>query len=278
MVEHAVGMLGSWRDGETRDVHAEMMELTLRIACATLFGADVSADLPAVRAANLVLSAHFQSRLSSLLFLLPDRVPTPGNLRYAAAVRTLDALVYRIIAQRRRDGRDRGDLLSMLLGQTPGLQDLPRLRYLGAVVSETLRLYPPAYLIGREALRDLSIGGYAVRRGSTVLMSQYVVQRDRRWFDEPDSFLPERWLDGGLVRELPRFAYFPFGGGQRQCIGNTFAQVEANLLLGTLAQRVQLRLVPGHPVVPQAVVTLRPRYGIRMTVTRAQADRAAAAP
>jgi cytochrome P450 len=343
MVEQAVGMLDTWRDGDVRDVHQEMMELTLRIACATLFGADVSADLPAVRAANLVLGEHFQSRLSSLLFLLPDSVPTPGNRRYQAAVGVLDGIVYRIIAERRRNGVDRGDLLSMLLaardaeptpgsqawlsdhevrdtvmtfllaghettaltlawacylldqnpaaaerlqaeveheldGRTPGLTDLPRLRYLDAVVSETLRLYPPAYLIGRQALRDLSIGGYPVRRGSTVLISQYVIQRDPRWFCEPDAFLPERWLDGTLARDLPRFAYFPFGGGQRQCIGSTFAQVEANLLLAVLAQRVRLRLVPGHSVQPQAVITLRPRSGIRMTVTRARSDRAAGAP
>jgi cytochrome P450 len=341
MVEQAVSVLDSWQDGDVRDVHQEMMELTLQIACATLFGADVSADLPAVRAANLVLSQHFQSRLGSLLFLLPDSVPTPGNRRYQAAVRAIDAIVYRMIAERRRNGEDRGDLLSMLLaardnepspgsqvwlsdaevrdavmtfllaghettaltlawacylldqnppaaerlhtelehelhGQAPGLADLPRLPYLDAVVSETLRLYPAAYLMGRQAVRDLTIGGYPIRHGSTVLVSQYVVQRDARWFDEPDSFLPERWLDGRLARELPRFAYFPFGGGQRQCIGSTFAQVEANLLLAIIAQRVRLRLVAGHPVEPQAVVTLRPRQGIRMTIT--PAVRAAGAP
>jgi cytochrome P450 len=342
MVEHIERLLEEWQDGDTRDVHQEMTELTLRIACATLFGADVSSDLPTIRAANLVLSRHFQSRLSSLLFLLPDSVPSPGNRRYQAAVRALDGILYRIIAERRREGLDRGDLLSMLLqardaepapgshawlsdrevrdalmtfllaghettalslawacylldqnpeaagrlraelcgelnGRPPGLADLPRLPYLDAVVSETLRLYPPAYLIGREAVRDLSIGGYAIRRGTTVLMSQYVVQRDPRFFEHPDEFRPERWLDGRLARDLPRFAYFPFGGGQRQCIGNTFALVETNLVLGALAQRVHLHLVAGHPVEPQAVVTLRPRYGIRMTVTRTQSARAAAA-
>jgi cytochrome P450 len=111
-----------------------------------------------------------------------------------------------------------------------------------------------------------------------MLMSQYVVHRDARFFEEPERFLPERWLDGRLARELPRFAYFPFGGGQHQCIGTSFALVEANLLLGTLAQRLSLQLVPGHRVEPQAVITLRPRYGIRMTVTRVQSARAAAAP
>jgi cytochrome P450 len=342
MVEQAVSMLESWRDGDVRDLHQEMTELTLRIACAALFGADVSAGLPAVRAANLVLTEHFQSRLSSLLFLLPDTFPTPANRRYQAAVRALDSIVYGIIAERRRNGVDHGDLLSMLLaardnepspgsqawlsdvevrdalmtfllaghettaltlawatylldqnpaaaerlrhelgreldGRTPGLLDLPRLPYLDAVVSETLRLYPPAYLTGREALRDVTIGGYPIRRGTTVLISQYVVQRDPRWFDQPDSFVPERWLDGRLARGLPRFAYFPFGGGQRQCIGTTFAQVEANLLLAILAQQVRLRLLPGHRVEPRAVVTLRPHYGIRMTVTRARSGRAAAA-
>jgi cytochrome P450 len=343
MSQEAERLFDTWQDGDTRDVHQEMMELTLRIACTTLFGADVSTDLPGVRGANAVLSDHFQSRLSSLLFLLPDSVPTPGNRRYQAAVRKLDGIVYRIIAERRREGTDHGDLLSMLLqardaepdpgsqawlsdaevrdevmtfllaghettaltlawacylldqnpgaaeslrdelasqlkGGPPRLADLPRLPYLDAVVAETLRLYPAAYLVGREALRDLSIGGYPVPRGATVLMSQYVVQRDARFFDQPDAFRPERWLDGRLARELPRFAYFPFGGGQRQCIGLTFAEVEAKLLLGTLAQHVSLRLVPGHSVTPQAVITLRPRYGIRMTVTRTGSDRAAPAP
>jgi cytochrome P450 len=172
--------------------------------------------------------------------------------------------------------RLRDELCRELHARPPGLADLPRLPYLEAVVAETLRLYPAAYLIGREALCDLSIGGYPIPRGTTVLMSQYVIQRDARFFDDPDRFLPERWLDGRLARELPRFAYFPFGGGQRQCIGSTFAEVEAKLILASLTQRVRLTLVPGHPVEPQAVVTLRPRYGIRMTITRA--DRAAATP
>lgn len=331
MVADACHMLDTWRDGETRDVHQDMMELTLQIACQTLFGVDVAEDVGVVRAASEVLGLHFQSRMTSLLFLLPDTVPTPGNRRYQAAVRALDELVYRIIAERRRDGTDRGDLLSMLLqardteaaagseawlsdrevrdevmtfllaghettaltlawacylldqnpatadrlwdeldrelgGRPPRLDDLPRLRYLDAVVSETLRLYPPAYLTGRQALRDVTIGEYHLPRGVAVLISQWVMQRDTRYFDDPTAFRPERWLDGRLARELPRFAYFPFGGGQRQCIGNTFALLEANLVLATLLQRVRPRLVPGHPIEPFAVITLRPRFGIRMTL------------
>ncbi len=101
--------------------------------------------------------------------------------------------------------------------------------------------------------------------GTTVFMSQWVVQRDPRWFDRPEEFVPERWLDG-LAKRLPKFAYFPFGGGPRQCIGNSFAVMEASLLLATIAQKFRLRLVANHPVVPLASITLRPRHGVRVTL------------
>src|SRR5262249_4144661 len=109
MVDRAVRLVDAWRDGETRDVHQDMMELILQIDCTTLCGADVSADLAVVRDATAELGIHFRSRLTSLLFLLPDTFPTPGNRRFQSAVRALDRIVYRIIAERRRDGTDRGD-------------------------------------------------------------------------------------------------------------------------------------------------------------------------
>jgi cytochrome P450 len=128
-------------------------------------------------------------------------------------------------------------------------------------------MYPPAYLQGRQALRDVSVGGHPIKRGTTLLMSQWLIHHDPRFYYDPGSFAPERWLDGTLAARLPRFAYFPFGGGQRQCIGNAFAQLEAQLVLASLAQRVDARLIEDQRIEPLALITLRPRYGVRMVIT-----------
>src|SRR5262249_57091207 len=109
------------------------------------------------------------------------------------------------------------------------------------------------------------LAGDAVGKGDIVIAPTGVVQRDPRWFEDPEAFRPERW-DGDLAQRLPRFAYFPFGGGPRQCIGNSFAQMEAALILATIAQKFRLRLVSNHPVVPLASITLRPRHGVRVTL------------
>jgi cytochrome P450 len=152
--------------------------------------------------------------------------------------------------------------------------DAANLHLVQHVITETLRLYPTAWVIGREAARDTSIGGQSVGRGTTVLISPWVIQRDPRFFDASDEFRPERWADG-LVHRLPRFAYAPFGGGQRVCIGSSFAQLEATLILASIAQRMRLELSqPEQPIEPLPVVTLRPRQPVLMRVRR----RAAAGP
>lgn len=143
----------------------------------------------------------------------------------------------------------------------PGFEDLARLPFTEAVLLESMRLYPPAYVIGREATRELTIGGYPLRKGQTVLMSQWVVQRDPRFFDAPDEFRPERWLDES-IKKLPKFAYFPFGGGPRLCVGNTFAMMEMSLILTMLAPRFRFTLTPGCTVKPAASFTLHPAPGI----------------
>jgi cytochrome P450 len=130
-----------------------------------------------------------------------------------------------------------------------------------------MRLYPPAWIIGRRALADVPIGGYVIPKGAIVLMSQYVVHRDARWFPEPLRFAPDRWTTETKAA-LPRCAYFPFGGGPRGCIGEQFAWTEAILLLATIARHWRARLAPGHPVALQPLVTLRPKHGMRMTVRR----------
>jgi cytochrome P450 len=146
----------------------------------------------------------------------------------------------------------------------PAAADFGRLRYLGWVIAEAMRLYPPVYLLGREAVRKIEIGGYRLSRGTICLMSQWVVHRDPRFFPEPETFRPERWGD----RQRPRFAYFPFGGGPRICIGQPLAMMEAKLVLAMVCQRFRLAAGAGAPVRPYPSVTLRPDGPVRLVVTR----------
>jgi len=125
-------------------------------------------------------------------------------------------------------------------------------------------------------VEDHEIAGYSVTKGMGVAMAQWVVHRDARWYDAPEEFRPERWNDD-LLKRLPRFAYFPFGGGARQCIGNTFALMEATLILATIARKFRLRLVANHPVVPLASITLRPRHGVRVSLESRQGREAGGA-
>jgi len=141
------------------------------------------------------------------------------------------------------------------------MEDLPRLRLTEQVVMESMRLYPPAWAIGREAVQDCEIGGYAVSAGTTLYMSQWLIHRDPRHFENPTAFRPDRW-SGDLARRLPRFAYVPFGGGPRICIGNRFAMMEAVLILATIVQRFRLEWQRERPVVPFASITLRPNGGV----------------
>ena len=155
------------------------------------------------------------------------------------------------------------ELHGVLGGRPLGAADFPRLPYLQAVMNEVLRLYPPAYIMAREAIEPCEIGGYTMPVGATIIFSQWVMHRDPRYFDDPETFKPQRWLDG-LADRLPAGAYFPFGDGPRRCIGQGFALLEAAIVITTLAQRFTFRMVPGHPVVPEPLVTLRPKYGIQM--------------
>jgi cytochrome P450 len=164
------------------------------------------------------------------------------------------------------EARLHAELDSELQGRAPQVADVARLPFTNAVIAEVLRLYPPVWATGREAIEDTRIGDMAVRRGTVVLLSPWATHRDARFFPEPDAFRPERWLDG-LATRLPRFAYFPFGGGPRQCIGNTFALVEGALLLATIAQRCRLALVPGQTISPVPTSTLRPGRPVMMQVS-----------
>lgn len=149
----------------------------------------------------------------------------------------------------------------VLQGRAPAADDLPQLPYTRAVVSESMRLYPPAWTMGRRAVVDYRWDGHLIPAGSLVLMSQWVVHRDPRFWPEPDRFDPQRWLSESKAH--PRFAYFPFGAGNRVCIGEGFAWTEAMLVLATIAQRWRLILDPAHPIEPLPLITLRTRHGVR---------------
>lgn len=163
------------------------------------------------------------------------------------------------------EARLHAELDEVLAGRLPNLDDMPRLEYTGMVLAESMRLYPPAWAMGREALEDVSIGPYRLRKGTMIFFSQYIMQRDPRWYPDPLSFRPERHTAEAKAAR-PRFAYFPFGGGGRQCIGESFAWMEATLALATIAQRWRLELVPGQRIELQPKITLRPKDGIKAVV------------
>jgi cytochrome P450 len=164
----------------------------------------------------------------------------------------------------------RAELARELKGGLPEYADLPRLAYTRKVVNESMRLYPPADFLGREATDDCTVAGIPVKKGTNLFMSQWVMHRDGRYFPEPLAFNPSRWSEE-FERTLPRFAYFPFGGGPRYCIGQTFAIAEAALVLATLCQRFRFEPDPTFSLDLNPGITLRPAAGVRLVVTRRHA-------
>jgi cytochrome P450 len=309
------------RRGHEVDVHHEMMRLTLRIVGETLLAHDPTDAADEVGAALTFLLTLANDR-TRRVFDLPPIFPTRQNLRFRRALATLDSVVLRMIADRRKNPADRGDLLSMLIaardaetgesmddrqlrdetmtiflaghettanaltftwvllsrypaafrelqaelaqvlgGRSPTGDDLPRLTLTRRILQEAMRLYPPAWIIGRSATGRDEVGGYEIPARSIVFVSPYVVHRHPGLWSDPEGFDPQRF-----AREPPRGAYLPFGAGPRMCIGNGFASMEAELVLATMAQKVRFELVPGAEVVLDPSITLRPRNGVRMTV------------
>jgi cytochrome P450 len=162
------------------------------------------------------------------------------------------------------------ELDDVLRGRAPTPADLANLPYTEMVVREAMRIYPPAPGVAREPIEDVEIGGYTVPAGSLISLNTYAMHRDRRFFTDPDRFDPERFARGWEER-IPRYAYLPFGGGPRICIGNGFAMMEARLVVATLAQRLRLSLEPQQEVVPMQLVTVRPKHGLRMRVEKRRA-------
>jgi cytochrome P450 len=166
-----------------------------------------------------------------------------------------------------RDAREQmyAEIDAVLGGRLPTYEDLPRLKYTEMALAESMRLYPPAWAMGREALQDFDLGPYRMPKGTTILMSQFITHRDPRYFPDPLRFDPERHTPEAKAQRA-RFSYFPFGMGPRQCIGEAFAWMEGVLVLATFAQRWKMDLVPGHRVQAEPLFTLRPKYGMKMNI------------
>jgi cytochrome P450 len=163
------------------------------------------------------------------------------------------------------EARFHNEVDRVLGGRLPAAEDYPQLRYTEMILAESMRMYPPAWVIGRRALGDYSIGGYHVPARSILLMSQYVMHHNPKYFPDPFSFDPDRWLPEAR-ESRPKFSYFPFGGGPRVCIGEHFAWMEGVLVLATIAQNWRMRLAAGNQIELQPLVTLRPKHGMKMIV------------
>jgi len=320
-----------WRPGQEMDIHEEMTALTLAIVGKTLFDADVESDTSEVMEAITSAFSLFHLTLMPFSELL-EKVPLSPVRKLHNARARLDKIIYRIIAERRKSGEDRGDLLSMLLRaqdeessarmgsqmsdeqlrdecltlflaghettanlltwtwyllaqhpeaearmhaeidavvgeRVPAFDDVERLTYTEKIVAEALRMYPPAWIVGRRALEDHHFGPYRIPRRALVAASQWIVHHDPRHFPEPYRFDPGRWEPQARAARH-KFSYFPFAAGPRQCIGEGFAWAEASLVLATLAQQWKLELVPGQNIAVKPVITLRPNGPVRMIARR----------
>ena len=328
--EYASQASTAWKNGETRDLHADMQLLSLRIVGKTMFNSEMES-----------LNHRIAEAIEAFMGLLPlaflpateqiYKLPLPMMNRIRRSRHDLDGLIYSLIAERRADGEDRGDLLSMLLAsqdteggtgsmsdeqvrdecvtallagnettanglsfalfllaQHPEVQE--RLHAEAAAVlgdrtasaaeyaslplahacfAEAMRIYPPVWAIARTAAEDYEWRGFRVPRGSVLLAPNWVLHRDPRFWPNPEAFQPDRFLDGSKETR-PRFAYFPFAAGSRQCIGEGLAWMEGVLILATIARDWTLTPEPGTPTVPRLdpKVTLRPKDGVRVQLTR----------
>ncbi len=331
MTDSAARMIAGWQTnletGKPLEVRKAMMHISLDVLARAIFGADWTKELEVMEPAVTVANEHADKRLLSLIDL-PLFLPLPRFLRFKKAKRTFDAIVYRLIAERRKTGPDeRSDLTSMFIqakdedtgegmtdeqvrdqlmtflmaghetvsaglawvwyllsmnpaardrvhaevdtvlgDRTPTAEDVPKLEYISMVIDETLRLYPPLFVIPRTPIKPDVIGGYDIPAGSTfVALCPYVTHRHPEFWENPEGFDPERFTPE-RSKGRHRFAYFPFGGGPRKCIGDYFGLMTMQLVVAMVAQRFRLDMVPGFPVSPQPAISLRPRHGLLMNV------------
>mgnify|MGYP000707355496 CR=1 FL=1 len=319
----AVERLEDWKDGEVRDLHVDMMGLTLEVVLRVLFGTGASGDdLATVRTAFHDIAEHFAG-LSELVVSIPLWVPTPGNLRFKRARADLDGVVSRILGERRASGEHGTDLLGrmltaadsegtpldeaqlqdevrtlllaghettavalttacFMLAQHPDSQawahqeldaiegpitvdtPLPRL---SAILDEAMRLFPPAPVFPREPIEDVQLGEHTIPAGTTLIIPPFILHHDERFFAEPEVWKPERWTPE-LRDALPRFAYFPFGGGPRICIGVHLALAEARIVLAELLRRHTLSPAPGAAMKLVPSITMRPSEPVEVVAHR----------
>ncbi|WP_348269368.1 cytochrome P450 [Edaphobacter paludis] len=335
IVASAAAHRDRWQSGEVLDISAAMMSLSLEIIARTLFNTEVTDDIRRINEeVNTIMDLYnflvVFPRLESFLHL-----PIPGVIKFRRSRNRLDAVVNRLIRERRAFGIDKGDLLSMLISsrdeqdnattnpagmsdeqvrdevltiflagyetvanaltwtwyllsqnpeaegklhaeldtvlgagnaaRLPTLADYPNLRYTEQVFAESMRLYPPAWAMGRMSTKPVTLGPYRIPPGSHFFFSQYVMHRSEEYFPDPLRFDPDRHTPANKA-DRPRFAYFPFGGGGRQCIGEGFAWMEGVLAISTIAQRWRLRYEGAAPPEVQAKITLRPRDPLRMKI------------
>ncbi len=328
MVHYTQQTVAQWRNEPEIDAHEAMMHLTMQIVAKALFDAEVTDEADDIsRAVTNAIDA------TSKVLMRPARqlfmwAPTTINQTRREATRTLDAVVYGFIRDRRAAGNpDTGDLLSMLMratyedgstmsekalrdeiitlfvaghettanaltwalyllaqhpdvyakatqavddtlgGRAAAMADLPALAYIQWIVQESMRLYPPAWVLSRATTAPLTVRGYELPVGAIVLASPWAMHRHPAYWYEPDTFRPERFA---THEDKLKAAYFPFGGGPRVCVGNSFAMMEMVLVLATLLQHFCFEMVPGQAIEPEPVVTLRPNTAVRMRMVQRQ--------
>ncbi len=321
MTEYSERTMQNWQNRQVLDIHAEMLKLTMSIVAKCLFDTDVEKESKSI-SRDLTTTIEYFNRLSSPLSAILQKLPT--NKKYEKAVQRIDRMVYGLIENRRKSGRDSGDLIYLLLNakdeggtqmteqqirdevlilftaghettanaltwtwyllsenpaveaklhaevdklipedSVPDARDMPKLEYTNKVLTESMRLYPPAWILPRKVVKDCNIGGYFIPADANVVLSQYVNHHDPRYFVDPEKFEPERWSPE-MKKRLPKFAYFPFGGGPRSCIGEPFAWMEGVLILADVSRKWRLHHVEDHKVEMLPMITLRPKYGMKM--------------
>lgn len=334
MTAYTTQALDGWRTDVDFDLHHAMMELTMLIVAKCLFDADVSNEADNLGATITSMVEAFDMNRVGPIGQFLEKFDRPRVRQREQNKATMDALLLRLIRERRAEGKDHGDLLSMILAMSdeeeksttgagmsdeqardelitlfiaghettaialswtfyylaqhpevetrlleeihrvlgnpaagtarlPTFADVEQLAYTRQVFSEAMRINPPAYATARIALADDVIGGQRVKRGETVIVSQWVTHRDARWWPEPERFDPDRFAPAAEA-DRPKFAYFPFGGGARRCVGEPFAWMEGVLLLATIVQRYHLELVEGFEPGIFPRITLRPGKGMEM--------------
>ena len=308
------------------DIAHAMQALTLRIVAKSLFNIELASQINVLGQNFTAMIENRRGVLARTFNVYLDAPFTRYGKRMGGR-RAIDTLIYKLIQERRAEGHDAGDVLSMLLtaqdgeagltdvqvrdnvmtlmaaghettanaltwtfyqlsqnpavcekllievqhvlgGRPPTVADIPNLPYTEWVVAESMRLYPPVWMMGRRAIEDFEMGGYHFPANTFFGMSQWVLHRMPELWGDAEVFRPERW-DPVEAKKVPQWSYFPFGGGPRICIGMPFAQLEAKLLLVTILQHYAPRLAPNFSVELQPLVTLRPRHGLRMVLAQA---------